>query len=463
MPRTPSNRQKPRSRREIVVADPVRFYDGMPLAPQHFQESGRRVERLFDYHVEQFAPYHYGVVSIDLDGASLSAGILSVQVEAILPDRGVARTATAVTIPLDPAELQKKLGPVVRGRASTLDVYLSLPTEHAGRAAAGDDPRYLLPSDGDRITDDTTGTGEMEVHRLVPNVRITVDVDPPKDASWIQIAELRMEGEVFSRTDYVPPLLAVTEATTLFEMLRRMVENVRNIANRLGERISVLSPNTDAALIAESRRQLYHLTAALPPLEAVFFTRRAHPFAIYVALSSVIGHLAAIALSPVPPRPPAYQHDDLKGVFGEMEGIVQRMIREGIQQSFKAHPFDLDGQIFRLEFVSDWADRVVMLAVREARSSEPGSARRWLESAIVGPQRVARQLQASRALGVEREVTPRKDDLVPTSDEALFELKGLKRFFNADEPMVIWNPAPGSDDLRPVEVVLYVKERTEPL
>ncbi len=166
----------------------MRWYDGMPLAPQHFQESVRRFERLLDYQIDVLAPHHYGVVSLDIDAASLSANVLSVQVEAVLPDRTVVRTARPISAPLDPAELRKKLaGPVRRGRVETFDVYLAVPNEHAGRAASGDDPRYLMPRDGDRVTDDTTGEADLEVHRLVPNVRgrrrrraaARFGVDPP--------------------------------------------------------------------------------------------------------------------------------------------------------------------------------------------------------------------------------------------------------------------------------------------
>jgi len=453
---------KPRPHREITVPDAVRWYDGMPLAPQHFQESFRRVERTLDHHLNVLAPYHYGVVSLDIDAASLAGGVLTVVVEAVLPDRLVVRTAHALSVPLDPAELRKSAtGAGRRGRAETFDVYLAVPNDHAGRAAAGDALRYLMPVDGDRLTDDTTGEGDLEVHRLVPNVRLVVDVAPPPDSVWIRLAQLRLEGEAFSRAEYVPPLLGVSDNTQLFEPCRRVVETVRNLANRLGERISVLSENTDAPLIAETRRQLYHLTAALPPFEAMLFTKRSHPYPLYVGLAAIIGQLAPLARSPVPPRPPAYQHDDLQAVFAEMEACIHRMIREGIQQSFKAHPFEVDNGLFRLDFTSDWADRVVILALRERRGADANDTQKWMAGAIVGPLRAARELQTSRALGVERELTPRKDDLVPTSDEALFELKGLKRFFNADEPMIVFNPAPGSDEIQPAEVVLYVKERTD--
>lgn len=459
----------PRRGRTIAPADPVRWYDGMPLAPQHFQESTRRHERVLDYQLELLAPYHYGVVSLVVDPGSLRAGVLNVEVEAVLPDRLIVKKALR-NRKLDPAELLKKAGGP-RGVAQTFDVYLAVPNEHPGSAASGEAPRYRMPPSGDRVKDDTTGEGELEVLRLVPNAEVIVDVEPPRDASWIRLAQLRLEGEALARGDYVPPHLVVNDGTALYELCCGLVDSLRATANRLGERITVLSENTDASLIAESRRQLYHLTAALPSFEALLYTRRAHPFCLYMALCAVTGHLAALARTPVPPRPPAYDHDDLRGVFVELRGTIERMVREGIKQSFKPHAFDVDddararlgleGSVFRLEFVSDWSMRAVILAARVSRSGDLASVKKWIAGAIVAPAKKAAELRKSRAIGVEREVIERKDDLVPTSDEVLVELKDLGRFFVADEPMLIFNPGPGTEESRPVEVVLHVKERPD--
>lgn len=451
---------RPRPRREIEIPEAVRWHDGMPLAPQHFQEAFRRVERLLDHHLGVVAPYHYGVLRLDIDRGRLSAGELCVRVDAVLPDRLVVRTGhEALTLKLDAAELAAK-AQARAGRRDIVDVYLAVPWERAGSAAAGELPRYRAVP-GEPIKDDTTGEDALDVERLVPDARLVADVDPPADSAWIRLAELRLEGEAFSRAEYVPPTLMVTAESPLHALVSRLVEHVRNTANRLGERQSLLSGNTDRDLIAETRRQIHHLTAALPALEGALFTEEAHPFALYLALASMTGQLAALGKNPVPPPPPVYRHDELFATFSELEGRVQRIIREGIQESFRAHPFDAAQGGFRLDFSAAWAGRTCVLSVRQKHGGSERDAVRWLEGAVIGPQRSMRDLVQSRALGMRRELTSRVDDLVPTAGEVLFLLKSPGDLMKSDEPLVVQNPAREAEPQRPTELVLYVKKEAQ--
>lgn len=453
----PESAARPRARREIEIPEAVRWHDGMPLAPQHFQEAFRRVERLLDYHLGAAAPYHYGVLRLDIDRGRLSAGELCVRVDAILPDRLVVRAhADPLTMKLDVAELAKKAAGRA-GRRDIVEVYLAVPWERAGSAAAGELPRYKS-APGEPIKDDTTGEDALDVERLVPNARLVVDVEPPADSAWIRIAELRLEGESLSRAEYVPPTLAVTAESAIYALCARLVEHVRSTAHRLGERQSLLSGNTDRDLIAEARRQILHLTAALPVLEGTLFTEEAHPFALYLALASMTGQLAALGRHPVPPPPPAYKHDELFATFSELSARIERVIREGIQESFRAYPFDVAQGGFRLDFSAAWAGRTCVLSVRQKHGGSERDAVRWLEGAVIGPARAMRDLVQSRALGMRRELTSRIDDLVPTSGEVLFVLKAPGDLMTKDEPLLVQNPAREAEPLRPTEMVLYVKK-----
>lgn len=450
---------RPRPRRELDLPDAVCWHDGLPLAPQHFQESFRRVERLLDHHLGLAQPYHYGVVRLDLDRGRLSAGELSVQVEAVLPDRLVVRTrGEALTQRLDPAELGKKAKAAAKaGRRDTVGVYLAVPRERAGSAAAGEAARFHAVY-GDHVKDDTTGDNEVEVPRLVPSARLVVDTEPPADAAWICLAELSVEGEAVARAEYQAPLLQVSVEAPLYALCARLVEHVRNTANRLAERLNLLSGSSDRDLVAEGRRQIYHLTAALPAFEAALFTGEAHPFTLYLALANLTGQLAPLSRSPVPPPLPPYRHDDLWATFAEIEARVLRVIREGIQESFRAYPFDAVAEGFRIDFAASWASKSVVLAVRQKHGGDEKAAARWLESAVIGPARAMRDLVASRALGVRREASARVDDLVPTSGEALYQLKNVGELIKGDEPLLVQNPGREADESRPMEMVLYVKK-----
>jgi type VI secretion system protein ImpJ len=448
-----------RQKREPKVPDAIRWYDGMPLAPQHFQESSRRVDRVLDYHLGKLAPYHYGVVSLKLDG--VSSGTLVVGFEAVLPDGAVVSSPTnGVVVRLDPADLRKKAGGKPGG-VRVFNVYCALPRDRAGKAATGDAPRYLLPSDGDMVADDTTGENLLEVQRLVPNVQILVDVkDPTPDASWICLAQIQLDGDAFSSsTTYIPPWLEVSRDCPLWALCSALVDDIRKVANRLGEQINVLTGAGDAALVEESRRQIFYLTASLLPFESMLATGHAQPFPLYLALAGIVGQLSPLSRSPVPQPLLGYSHEALYDIFTDAAERVRRTIREGIQQAFKPHAFIPEDGVFGLDFVSDWADRPVLLTVRAPRGGDLKQVLQWMQGAIVGPRRTINDLLASRALGVRRDQIPRKETFVPTSDEVLFELTDLRRFITGDEPFVVWNPAKESEEMRPAELVLYTARK----
>jgi type VI secretion system protein ImpJ len=280
------------------------------------------VERLLDHHLGLASPYHYGVVRLDIDPGRLAAGELRVEVDAVLPDRLVVRTRGEVLgARFDPVALAEK---AEAGDRRAVGVFLAVPRERAGSAASGEGARFQA-SLGDRVADDTTGANEVEVPRLVPDARLVVDVDPPADAAWICLAEVRLEGGAATLAEYQPPLLQVSPDTALFGLCARLVEALRGAASRAAER---LDPATDRALLAEGRRKIYHLTAALPAFEAALLGGEAHPFALYLAIGHVLGHLAPLSAAPVPPPPPQYQHDDLRATFAAIEARVLGVIGE---------------------------------------------------------------------------------------------------------------------------------------
>src|SRR5262249_28543467 len=53
----------PMSARDLPAA--IQWYEGMLLAPQHFQQSSLRQEALLAYHLAALSPYHWGVSRLD--------------------------------------------------------------------------------------------------------------------------------------------------------------------------------------------------------------------------------------------------------------------------------------------------------------------------------------------------------------------------------------------------------------
>ncbi|CAN99519.1 hypothetical protein sce9346 [Sorangium cellulosum So ce56] len=444
-------------RRPAEVPAAVQWHDGMLLSPQHFQEAARRSERLLDYHLGQLHPFHYGVHHLEIDAGLLASGTLRVlEVEAVLPDHLVVHHTAR-----DP-ELQVDLKPhAAELAAGPLTAYLAVPKEHLGGAATGGDLARYRSIEGAPVPDDNTGEEPLPIPRLVPVARLLVAAAPPARFVCLPVAELRREGEAFVRTEYLPPSMTVPLTSPLGAMCGQITARLREKALRLADRLSAHSRSKERDVLEELRRQIHALVTALPPFEVVLGTGRSHPYALYLALSSLVGHLAALARMPVPPVLPAYQHDDLRVTFSTARDHVFRLVDEGILESFTAHPFDFGEGRYLVEFQRRFAGRPVLVAVRGRRGAQEKDVVSWVEGALIGSARRAREMQQSRVLGAGRRRVDRHGDLIAPAGTVLFELEPSSPYLDLGEPLLIFNTGDPSAAAGPAELVLYVKATDE--
>jgi type VI secretion system protein ImpJ len=111
------------------ITEAIDWHEGMLLAPQHFQQLALRQEALLHYHAAALAPFHWGVLRLDIDAAALTQGLLRVgEMEAVLPDGLMVSQEID-----DPRPLEIDLKPhaaALEGGAAT--VYLAVPARRAG-------------------------------------------------------------------------------------------------------------------------------------------------------------------------------------------------------------------------------------------------------------------------------------------------------------------------------------------
>jgi type VI secretion system protein ImpJ len=443
-------------RRAAEVPAAVLWHDGMLLLPHHFQETSRRFERLLEYHLGSSSPYHFGVSHLEIDQGLLVSGTLRViELEAVMPDNMVVSHAAS-----DPLlEVDLKAHAAVM-RAAPATVFLAVLRENLGRATASGGLEQLSryrTIEGPPVVDGNTGEGEIAIPRLVPDVRLIVGALPPPRFVSLPIARVQLDGEAFARTDYIPPALTTPLTSPLGKLCSDIVQRLREKALRLADKVSALSMTTDRELIFELRRQIHSLVAALPGFEAVLSTEQAHPYPLFVALAGLVGQLATVARSPVPPVLPSYRHDELRTTFQITKDHVFRMIDEGILESFTAHPFDCEQGRFRLDFLREWRGRSLVLAVRGRRGVAERDVLSWIGTALFGAANKAPEMQASRVLGVGRRPVPRYGDLVATGGSLLFEIEETSSYIESGEPLVVFNTADPTGAAAPGELILYVK------
>lgn len=446
-----------RPSRDIPPA--VRWEEGLLLSPQHFQEQARRLDRQLELHLDYLAPYHHGLcdpraLKIELRGEN----VVVHQVEAILPDRTI--------VSRDEGDPELRVGlkaAAARAKTATaLMLYLTLPAEERGRPSVTRDPNdergRFLAAERPAVLDDVDGGGEEVVPRIVPNLRLRADVEPPARFVSLPVARVRIDGERFVLDhEYVPPCLSVPVVSPLGQQGLRIAGFLRRKAGNLADKVAALSLSSDRALIAELRRQLACLVSGLPPFEALLTTGRAHPFELYTALMSAVGHVAGLARDPLPPELPAYDHEDIGASFRRVERYIERAVEEGIVESFTEHPFRLEQGRFRLDLSRTWHGKMFVLCVRGRRGAEEKDVMDWMNGALLGAESTVRELQASRSLGVRRTRTDRQGDLVAAAGKFLFDVDLRSPFLRLGEPLLLLNTEDPAAAAGPSEVVLYVE------
>ncbi len=456
--RDEGDRSAPRRRGRMTavahdVPAAIQWHEGMLLAPQHFQQLAQRQEALLHYHTAVTSPYHWGVRHLKIDPVLLVDGVFRVlELEAVLPDGLVVSH-----FPDDSPDLAVDLGPSVeRLMAGPLPVHLAVVARRGNAARVGTEAARFESVEGDPVVDENTGDGELRVPRLKPLLRLLVTDSPPPKFVTLPLAEVTHSHESFALTPFIPPTLRVTPGSPLADLCTSLCGRLREKAVFLSEQGEPSSAVRVAQLI-ETRGLVHGLVAALPPFEALLYSGVAHPFHLYLALCGLVGHLAAVSRSLMPPVLDPYDHNDLRSSFEQARAFIEQALREGISESYATHPFYLAEGSFFLKFDPRWMNRPLVLGVRGRPGAPEGELNAWIGAAVIASKSRMPELQQKRVLGVRRKRIEADTDLVPARGVLLYTLSAEPELVVPDELLEIRNPDDPDGQTRPTEIVLYVR------
>jgi type VI secretion system protein ImpJ len=436
-----------------TIPDAIQWHEGMLLAPQHFQQSTWRQEALLHYHSMAIAPFHWGIRHVHIEPMLLMHGTLRVvELEAVMPDGLVA-----VHGPHTEGSLELDLTPYTEDlRHTPRVVYLGVPEHRTGCVAGKETLARYASVDGPAVVDANTGEGEVCIPRLRPRLCLVyADVPPPGYVSF-PLAQVHYQNERFVLTDFIPPTCSVSRSSPLGEMCASIARRLREKAMFLAEQVQSPAAAVSAPLMLETKTLLHSLVAALPPFEALLSTGRAHPYALYLALCALVGQVAGVGTSPVPPVLPVYNHNDLRATFAPAQAFIFRALDEGVHEDYTAHPFHYAAGLFRLTFDSAWMGARLVIGVRGQAGMTEREVVAWVEGSVIGASSLLQSMRERRILGVARQRIERDERLVPARGVVLFALEADSTSLKPNAVLQICN---ASETPRPAEIVLYVRHR----
>lgn len=436
------------------VPEAIQWHEGMLLAPQHFQQLAHRQESLLHYHAAMISPYHWGVRHLKIDPVLLVDGVFRVlELEAVLPDGLVVSH-----FPDRGPDLSVDLtAEAERIRQRPVAVHLAVVTRRSAAGRVDAEGARFESVEGEPVVDENTGDGELRVPRLRPRLRLVVSDDPPPKYSALPLAEIAYGNEAFTTTPFVPPTLRVTPGSPLADLCAAVATRLREKAAFLSEQVREPSSAVRVAQLLETRALVHGLVATLPPFEALLHSGVAHPFALYLALCSVVGHLASVGRSLVPPVLEAYDHNDPRGAFEAARAFIEQAVREGVSESYTAYPFYFAEGGFFLKFDPKWMSRPLILGVRSRPGASENDVEAWVEGAVIAAKSKMPELHQKRVLGLRRRRIEADADLVPARGVLLYSLSADPELVVPGELLEIRNPDDPGGRIQPPEIVLYVR------
>ncbi|WP_448188535.1 type VI secretion system baseplate subunit TssK [Azospirillum sp. sgz301742] len=446
--------------------DPIQWYEGMLLTPQHFQQNWLRQDELLHYHLGRLSPFHYGVHTLKVDQAMLVVGIFRVlALEAVLPDGlVVAHPADGV------ADLQISLVPHAdQLKDAPATIHLVVPAYKPGAAAGGELARYRSV-EGAPVVDENTGDNEQSMARLRPRVSLLVGEEVPQKYAALPIARVVYRDEAFQLTDYVPPSFAEATESPLADSCRTIAKRLREKAAFLAGRLRAPAGTVQATLLSDTRHAVQCLAAGLPQLEAILGAGAAHPFALYTALCGIAGHVATLGPGLLPPIFDAYDHRDTLGSLRPVLDFIERMI-ETVSETYVALRFAMEDSGFRLKIEPAWLGtgpdngpgsgpdgHGLLIGVRLAPGQTETEADAWVAESLIASAENMGMLRERRLRGAVRQRVERDDrlEVVPERGVLLYRITADPAFIEAERVLEIANPGDRLGARRPAEIALYV-------
>jgi type VI secretion system protein ImpJ len=305
----------------------VVWFEGMYLAPHHFQAQTQSFEDLIQFSTSNLWFEPYGLVGFELDAEALrNGGVTLVHARGIFPDGLTFHMPDSD--PLPPARYIADLFPPTQEFTT---VYLVLPS----RRPQG--PNCILdmsrPPDHIRFTaeartlpDDNTGRDDRALQLARKNIHFLLESEDREGLVCLPIARVMRDGSGRLLYDprFVPPILQISASERLMMIARRLI-------GILDEKSAALSrAHSGARAMAGFSSQevagfwfVHTINTSLAVLRHVCMAERGHPEQLYLEMARLAGGLCSFGLESHPHSLPIYNHLNLGDCFQRLDEHIR--------------------------------------------------------------------------------------------------------------------------------------------
>ena len=301
----------------------VVWSEGLFLRPHHLQQNDRYVEGLIDNRTRHISPYPWGFSALEIDRDLAQQSKFAVRrATGVMPDG----------TPFDiPAESPLPAPIVVPEGAASQQVWLSLPigapnTREVEAAEAESASRFVPAT---TLLIDTTSALRVEEEIELAQPRLAYELRKTAKPGFASLAigrivEVRDRAIVFDDT-FAPPILTCSSHPVVQGWIESVIGWIENKLEELARYAA--DPTAGGGLQSGDYFILQLLNRHIPVLQHLAQSRYVHPERLYEELLRVAGELATFTTAQRRARTyPAYDHDDLKGVFTPVLRDIQAFL-----------------------------------------------------------------------------------------------------------------------------------------
>lgn len=382
------------------VPEPIQWWEGMPLSPQHFQQSEIYWNARLRHQMFHLDPHCWGIFELKLDESAIPAGKIVVRsLHAVMPD-GLIVQYPAVAQG-DALELDVSANSVIREN-KPLRVQLAAPVHTAGAASrAGSIQRYDSLA-GALERDENTGEGAVPVKRL--RARLSLQAGEQLPAKYVALPLLEIQRDIgghFSLTGYHPPMLRISASAFLGDaglqpQLERLAAAIRSKAKEL---LGATDETTPSITNNYQRQIVRQLVAALPEFELLARMPTTHPFQAYMALASLEGHMAGVGTDPMPMLLAPYRHEDsAPGLFQAIRHLSSLVAKLSAAYAVMLFERPRD-ELFTCELPPGMRPDRLIVEIKPCNGQSVKDAGQWLRQAYIGSAALIPLLRQRRIFG----------------------------------------------------------------
>lgn len=418
------------------IQQPVQWFEGMMLSPQHFQQNHIYIEQLMFHQLQRVAPFYYGILNLSFDMTNLSSNqVLVKQLDAIMPDGTVVNynESNEDSSPLEQRELlsysldnlnKEKLG-------KSFYIYLAVAKQSNVISGSQDELKRYDSINAGRVRDLNDSSNVADVVRLRTKLQLLTQSELSENYSYLPILKLEKgNNDEFNVANYTPASLAfaplASRSPNQSDLWKEVSLRIAKLRKQASERLTYLNDQSASgqSMSYLQKLDIHFITQHLPSLKVMLNSHKAHPFEVYLALINVVTGMSILQDDILPVDYSDYKHEHLYSSFMPLLHNIDNII-EKLELNFEvqALTFNKNECHYTSPLSLHTNDAELMLAFKLSAGVSRGQLEQWIKSAFICDSTKLDSLWEQRINGAKRVHTQAFSNInLSESNDELFYL-----------------------------------------